>query len=112
MIQDIVTRKTKLVGCLPAEYVDGKLYKAVFTELEAHQKSYSMRVPAGFTYDQKRLIIDVQARGEMGEMLLKIEENKWLRELARDTTDSQRSLAASSFAHMADPLQQNVFAFQ
>jgi len=69
-------------------------------------------VPAGYTYDQKCLIVDVEARGEMGEMLLKIEENKWLKDLASGTSDSQRSLAAASFAHMADPLQQTVFAFQ
>ena len=117
-IQDIVTRKTKLVGCLPAslwktsEIVDGKLCKAVFTKLEAHEKTYSTKVPADYTYDKKCLIVDVEARGEMGEMLLKIEENKWLKDLASGTTDSQRSLAACSFAHMADPLQQNVFAFQ
>ena len=69
-------------------------------------------MPAGYTSDQKCLIVDVEARGDMGEMLLKIDENEWLKDLASGTSDSQRSLAAASFAHMADPLQQTVFAFQ
>ena len=53
-IKDVVTRKTKLVGCLPAslwktaEIVDGKLCKAVFTKLEAHEKTYSTKVPADY----------------------------------------------------------------
>ena len=84
----------------------------MFTKKEAHQKSYSPKVPSGWTYAEKPLIVEVEARGEMGEMLLKFEENKWLRELARSTTDSQRSDAACSFAHMANPLQQPVFAYQ
>ena len=119
MIQDIVTRKTKLVGCLPAslwntaEIVgDKQLHKKVFTRKEAHQKSYSAKVPPGFTWDMKDLIVDVEARGEMGEMLLKFEENKWLKELATSTTDLQRSEAACSFANMANQLQQPVFAYQ
>ena len=84
----------------------------MFTKLEAHEKTYSTKVPADYTYDKKCLIVDVEARGEMGEMLLKIEENTWLKDLASGTSYSQRSLAACSFAHMADPLQQPVFAYQ
>ncbi len=118
-LKDIVIRKTKLVGCLPAslwntaEIVsDKQLQKKVFTKKEAHQKSYSPKVPSGWTYDMKCLIVDVEARGEMGEMLLKFEVNKCLKELATSTTDLQRSEAACSFAKMAIQLQQPVFAYQ
>ena len=91
-----MTRKTKLVGCLraslwnTAEIANGKLCKTVFTELEAHQKCYSSKVPSGWTYDKKCLIVEVEARGEMGEMLLKFEENKCLKQLA---TNAVRPLA-------------------
>ena len=117
-IKDVVTRKTKLVGCLPAclfstaARMHGTLCKAVFTKVEAHKKSYSTEVPCDFTWDKKSLVVEVVARGEIADVLLAVQDTECLANLITEASDEQRSLAAFSFGHMQHTRQRTAFAFQ
>ena len=125
-IKDVITRKTKLMGCLPAclfrtateeEPAPGPnvqllLSKRVFTKMEAHSTSYSDKVPKNFRWDQKPLLVEVIHRGQIADMLTAVESTDRLAHLIAQANHTERRLADFSFIDLEDKRQRTPLTLQ